>query len=234
MNLRNTTSNISDTEEEGGAVDTQPAAEEDIGVGGREQAPEEMPSSQSTATLERRVPQRVPIRSVTTASRSKRHGQHRPDMDGAMLSFMQEMTAMRRADSNDPFADPNNEDASFVKNLYHHLSKVPTVRKMDVHMAIFNFTGVCVRAALSGDPMPPVITHPQRPYGEQASQHPYPHPYHHPGIIPHHQRAPAPTAQNFAPPPQVAPSSSPATSYLSSPQSSNPYPTSHSPYYQDL
>ncbi|PIO12724.1 hypothetical protein AB205_0068560, partial [Aquarana catesbeiana] len=61
MDLRSTTSNISETEEEGDAVDTQPAQEEDMGV--NEQGPEENPSSQSTATatLER---QRVPIHSV--------------------------------------------------------------------------------------------------------------------------------------------------------------------------
>ncbi|PIO39710.1 hypothetical protein AB205_0200360 [Aquarana catesbeiana] len=58
MDLRSTTSNISETEEEGGAVDTQPAQKEDMGV--NEQGPEENPSSQSTATatLER---QRVPV-----------------------------------------------------------------------------------------------------------------------------------------------------------------------------
>lgn len=159
-------------------------------------------------------------------------------MDGAMLTFMEEIRAIRRADTNDPFSDPNNEDASFVKNLYHHLVKVPTDRKMDIQISIFNFTGVCIRAAMPRDPMPPVISHHQRPYhAEQAPQHLFHHPYH-PGINPHHQRAPATTAQNVVPPPHVAPtyesSSSQGTSYSNSCQSSNPYSTSHSPYYQDL
>lgn len=171
MDLRSTTSNISETEEEGDAVDTQPAQEEDVGV--NEQGPKENPSSQSTATatLDR---QRVPIRSVgaTTPRARKRHGHPKRDMDAAMLSFMEEMRATRRADTTDPFSDPNNQDASFARNLYHHLVRVPNERKMDVQMSIFNFTGVCIRAAMSGEPMPPVITHHQRPYhGEQAPQH---------------------------------------------------------------
>ncbi|XP_073471980.1 uncharacterized protein [Aquarana catesbeiana] len=236
MDLRSTTSNISETEEEGDAVDTQPAQEEDVGV--TKQGPEENQSSQSTATatLDR---QRVPIRSVgaTTPRARKRHGHPKRDMDAAMLGFMEEMRATRRADTTDPFSDPNNQDASFARNLYHHLVRVPNERKMDVQMSIFNFTGVCIRAAMSGEPMPPVITHHQRPYhGEQAPQHSF-HPYH-PGINPHHQRAPAHTGQNVVPPPQVAPtyesSSSQGTSYSHSSQSSTPYSTSHSPYYQDL
>ncbi|PIO22533.1 hypothetical protein AB205_0196640, partial [Aquarana catesbeiana] len=85
---------------------------------------------------------RVPIRSVraTTSISSRRcQFQPKPDMDGAMLSFIEEMKAMRRVDANDPFADPTNQDAIFVKNLYHHLGQVPTLRKMDVKIAIFNY-----------------------------------------------------------------------------------------------
>lgn len=142
---------------------------------------------------------------------------------------------MHRADNKDPFSDPNNEDATFLRSLYHHLQKVPNPRKMDVQLAICNFTGVCVRAAMSGDPMPPVITPLQRPFHSEQAPPPSFNQQYHPGIIPHHHRAPATTAQNFGPPSQALTyesSSSQATSYSS--QSSNPYSTTPSPYYQDL
>ncbi|XP_040177472.1 golgin subfamily A member 6-like protein 22 [Rana temporaria] len=86
MDLRSTTSKISETEEEGNAEDTQQAPEEEMGFGDNQPGPEENPSSHqpgpeenlssqsaATATLQR---QRVPIRSVgATASKgSKRRG----------------------------------------------------------------------------------------------------------------------------------------------------------------
>ncbi|PIO02753.1 hypothetical protein AB205_0182370, partial [Aquarana catesbeiana] len=87
-----------------------------------------------------------------------------------MKSFMDEMTSFKRQESKDPFCDPNNSNASFLRTIYHTLLKAPAERQMEIHMGIFNYVGGCIRAAESGMPLP-TISHyepPQRSYRQYS------------------------------------------------------------------
>ncbi|XP_040210391.1 uncharacterized protein LOC120941167 [Rana temporaria] len=233
MDVRSTASNISVSEEEdvSDAEDENQEAAGDMPVAETQASPDA-----NSATATQNTP-RVPIRSVP-ASRGKRHTKKKQDMDAAMIAFMEDMRGIRRADSDrkDPFLDPTNEDANFLRSNLYYLQKIPDARKMEVHLAIGSFTGVCVRAALAGEPMP-VFTSPlQRQYQpEQAPQAPHFQPHYHQAFIPQHHRAPATTAQNVLPPPQE-PTHDSSTSQATSSQSYNPYPysTSPRPFYQQL
>lgn len=191
-----------------------------------------------------------PVR-ATMSRTSQRRRQANPNMDAAMMAFMEDIRSMRRVESTDPFADPTNPDAIFLRNLYQHLSQIPPPKKMEVQMAIFNFTGLCIRAAMAGDPMPSYnYSYHQRPYQytepaptTQSSQHIYAHHlYPQSNPMQYHQRPPTP-AHNM-PQSQVSPysqpntssyesSSSQAHSFGSSSQGSNQYSKSPS-YYQEL
>ncbi|PIO27363.1 hypothetical protein AB205_0176990 [Aquarana catesbeiana] len=77
-------------------------------------------------------------------------------MDKAMKSFMDEVTSFKRQESKDPFCDPNNSNASFLRTIYHTLQKALAERQMEIHMGIFNYVGGCIRAAESGMPLPTI------------------------------------------------------------------------------
>ncbi|PIO38564.1 hypothetical protein AB205_0003760 [Aquarana catesbeiana] len=173
MDLRSTSTNISETEEEEGDSDSGIQATENVpneitAEHGAEQSVSSEPSPHSAASRttaqERQERQRVPNRSVRATTTRQRGGQSRPDIEGAMIQFMEDMRERRRAETRDPFSDPSNPDAVYLRSLYHQLTQVPMHRKMEVHMSLYNFPGVCVRAAISGDPMPPLINEQQRPY----------------------------------------------------------------------
>ncbi|PIO25718.1 hypothetical protein AB205_0094590 [Aquarana catesbeiana] len=219
MDLRSTSTNISETEEEevdsdsATAIQTTESVPDDItSEHGAEQPvssePSTHPAACRTTAQERQERQRVPNRSVPATTTRQRGGQSRPDIEGAMIQFMEDMRERRRAETRDSFSDPANQDAVYLRSLYHQLAQVPMHRKMEVHMSLFNFTGACVRAAIAGDPMPPLINEQQRPY-----QHPYaldPAPlnltsqqmYHHQYPTPHQ---PTTSVRNAVTPPQVAP-----------------------------
>ncbi|PIO23718.1 hypothetical protein AB205_0168760 [Aquarana catesbeiana] len=217
MDLRSTSTNISEMEEEEGnsesgtVIQTPESVQDPItSEHGAEQLLSSETSTQPPACRtdqERQERQHVPNCSVRATTSRQRGGQSRPDIEGAMIQFMEDMRERRRAESRDPFSDPANQDAVYLRSLYHQLAQVPMHRKMEVHMSLFNFTGVCVRAAIAGDPMPPLINEQQRPY-----QHPYaldPAPlnltsrmYHHQYPTPHQ---PTTGVHNAVTPPQVAP-----------------------------
>ncbi|PIO31301.1 hypothetical protein AB205_0022490, partial [Aquarana catesbeiana] len=221
MDLRSTSTNISETEEKEGDSDsgnaiqaTENVPEEITAEHGAEQPVSSEPSPHSAASRttaqERQERQRVPNRSVRATTTRQRGGQSRPDIEGAMIQFMEDMRERRRAETRDPFSDPSNKDAVYLRSLYHQLTQVPMHRKMEVHMSLYNFTGACLRAAISGDPMSPLINEQQRPYQGYALD---PAPlnltshqmYHHQYPTPHQQHQPTTSVHNAVTPPQVAP-----------------------------
>ncbi|XP_040209098.1 uncharacterized protein LOC120940362 [Rana temporaria] len=221
MSLRSTATNISETEEE---TDTEFSQQDPMG----ETGVTESEAAEDATRAARPIPPTtsVPIRSVGSTVRKR---PQKNKLDNAMLSFMEEMKA-RRPDSNDPFLDPNNEDALFLRSQYHLLQKMNPDRKLDMRLAIGQYIGTCLKASMSGDPVPQVISPSQRQF---YPDHPPPAPYTHrfqPSPIPHHYRAPASTAQNFPVPPQ-APNYDPSPSQGTSRSDSSLFPT---PYYQDL
>ncbi|XP_040205927.1 uncharacterized protein LOC120946210 [Rana temporaria] len=228
MDVNSTASNISGSEEEvdSDAEDTIQEAAGDMPLSEANPSPEvnTNPATENTP--------RVPIRSVQT-SRSKRHPKKK-DMDAAMLTFMEDMRAMRKdvPERKDPFLDPTHVNANFLRNSLFFLDQVPDERKIEVHLAIGNFTGACVQAALAGEPMPVFTRQQQRPY--QPEQTPQLHTYQQP-FSSHHPRAPATTTQNLLPllrePTNDSSTSQPTTSQPFTPY---PYSPSPRPFYHQL
>lgn len=168
------------------------------------------------------------------------------------------MKTIRHDYTKDPFADRNDPDVAFLRNLYNHLRQTPSNKKMEVQTAIFSFTNMCVRAAVAGDPMPEFnyVTPQHRPlhfYTSDAcppnihqlhvQQHYQPH-------LPNQRppsnisSSPVTTSQGSYIRPNQPPSQSyePSGSQMqygsssqgSSSQASSLYSKSPSPYYQDL
>ncbi|PIO28441.1 hypothetical protein AB205_0018490, partial [Aquarana catesbeiana] len=111
-----------------------------------------------------------------TTSRSSRRGKkpENPEMDEAMKSLMDEMTSFKRQETKDPFCDPNNSNASFLRTICHTPQKAPAARQMEIHMGIFNYVGGCIRAAESGMPLPTISQYeaPQRSYCQYSYESP--------------------------------------------------------------
>ncbi|PIO23933.1 hypothetical protein AB205_0116780 [Aquarana catesbeiana] len=144
MDVRPASSNISECEENTENIETET-------VQGGEQATQEA-EGQSQSVDETARPSACPSpsqRSVhvshdsPTTSRSSCRGikPENPDMDKTMKSFMDEMTPFKRQESKDPFSDPNNSNAYFLRTIYHTLQKAPAERQMEIHMGIFNYVG---------------------------------------------------------------------------------------------
>lgn len=69
------------------------------------------------------------VRTTSPRTSQLHRGQSNPDMDSAMMLFMEDMRGMRRADSMDPFSEPANPDATFLRNLYDNIGQTPTQNK---------------------------------------------------------------------------------------------------------